>query len=208
MKTICEHGAAGGIYHDYWVPSMSVLIPLGYEYKDINGKPYIPRTHIPNNTRPVIGVRWQGNIKFEHEQNRRFTLKPFFDALQNIDADFICLQRDEGEDDCPEFIKKVALNNWEQTQNAISRCDLVISSCTSVAHLAGAMGVPTWIIIPVLNYYLWGEKGNQSSFYDSVTLFRQQKFGSWKEPIEELKQKLQKKYPKKRKVTHAKSYQS
>jgi hypothetical protein len=208
VKTICEHGAAGGIYHDYWVPSMSVLIPLGYEYKDINGKPYIPRTHIPNNTRPVIGVRWQGNIKFEHEQNRRFTLKPFFDALQNIDADFICLQRDEGEDDCPEFIKKVALNNWEQTQNAISRCDLVISSCTSVAHLAGAMGVPTWIIIPVLNYYLWGEKGNQSSFYDSVTLFRQQKFGSWKEPIEELKQTLQKKYPKKRKVTHAKSYQS
>ena len=208
VKTICEHGAAGGIYHDYWVPSMSVLIPLGYEYKDINGKPYIPRTHISKNTRPVIGIRWQGNIKFEHEQNRRFTLKPFFDALQNIDADFICLQRDEGEDDCPEFIKKVALNNWEQTQNAISRCDLVISSCTSIAHLAGAMGVPTWIIIPVLNYYLWGEKENQSSFYDSVTLFRQQKFGSWKEPIEELKQKLQKKYPKKRKVAHANSYQS
>jgi hypothetical protein len=191
VKMIVEHAAAGGIYHDFWVPAMSVLIPLGYEYKDINGSPYIPKTNSPKNKRPVIGVRWQGNPKFEHEQNRRFPLKPFFDALKNIDADFICLQRDEGEQDCPNFIKKVPLNNWEQTRDAISGCDLVISSCTSVAHLAGAMGVPTWIIVPVLNYYIWSVPGDKSPYYDSVKLFRQQKFGCWKHPISELKKNLE-----------------
>ena len=197
VKLIVEHAAAGGIYHDFWVPAMSVLIPLGYEYKDIDGSPYIPKTNSPNNKRPVIGVRWQGNPKFEHEQNRRFPLKPFFDALKNIDADFICLQRDEGEQDCPNFIKKVPLNNWEQTRDAISGCDLVISSCTSVAHLAGAMGVPTWIIVPVLNYYIWSVPGDKTPYYDSVTLFRQQKFGCWKHPIQQMKKELESKFSKK-----------
>lgn len=191
VKMIVEHAAAGGVYHDYWVPAMSVLVPLGYEYRDISGSPYIPKTKNPQNKRPVIGVRWQGNPKFEHEQNRRFPLKPFFDALKNIDADFICLQRDAGEEDCPEFIKKVPLNNWEQTRDAVSGCDLVISSCTSVAHLAGAMGVPTWIIVPVLNYYIWSVPGDKSPYYNSVKLFRQQKFGCWKHPMSELKKNLE-----------------
>ena len=195
VKMIIDHAAAGHVYHDFWVPAMSVLLPLGYEYKDINGKPYIPRTRYPKNERPVIGVRWQGNPKFEHEQNRRFPLKPFFDALRNIDADFICLQRDEGEQDCPDFIKKVALNDWEQTRDAISGCDLVISSCTSIAHLAGAMGVETWIILPVLNYYLWGVPGDKTPFYDSVRLVRQQKFGCWKAPTDEVAEALASKYP-------------
>ncbi len=191
VKMIIEHAAAGGVYHDFWFPAMSILIPLGYEYVDIDGGPYIPKTNSPKNKRPVIGVRWQGNPKFEHEQNRKFPLKPFFDALRNIDADFICLQRDEGEDQCPDFIKKVALNTWGQTRDVISGCDLVISSCTSVAHLSGAMGVPTWIVVPVLNYYIWSVPGDKSPYYDSVRLFRQQKFGCWKHPINNLKESLE-----------------
>lgn len=194
VKMIIEHAAAGGVYHNFWFPAMSILIPLGYEYKDISGEPYIPKTNKSNNKRPVVGVRWQGNPQFEHEQNRRFPLKPFFDALKNIDADFICLQRDEGEDDCPDFIKKVSLNNWEQTRDVISGCDLVISSCTSVAHLSGAMGVPTWIILPVLHYYIWSVPGDKTPYYNSVRLFRQNKFGCWKYPIAELKRSLEENY--------------
>jgi hypothetical protein len=190
VKMIIDHCAAGLVYHDFWIPAMSVLTPLGYEYSDINGKPYIPRTHIPNAPRPVIGVRWQGNPKFEDEQNRRFPLEPFFEALQDIDADFVCLQRDEGEEDCPDFIRKVALNNWEQTREVISGCDLVISSCTSIAHLSGAMGVPTWVVLPVLNYYIWSPEGDSSPFYDSVRLFRQEKFGEWNTTIEKLDNEL------------------
>lgn len=194
VKMIIEHAAAGGVYHNFWFPSMSILIPLGYEYKDISGHPYIPKTNKHNNKRPVIGVRWQGNPKFEHEQNRKFPLKPFFDALKNIDADFVCLQRDEGEEYCPDFIKKVSLNNWDQTRDVISGCDLVVSSCTSVAHLSGAMGVPTWIVLPVLHYYLWSVPGERTPYYDSVRLFRQKKFGCWKSPISEMKKALEESY--------------
>ncbi len=194
VKMIIEHAASGGVYHDFWFPAMSILMPLGYEYSDIKGSPYIPKTNNSKNIRPVIGVRWQGNPKFEHEQNRRFPLKPFFDRLKKIDADFICLQRDEGEEDCPEFIKKVAINNWNQTRDVISGCDLVVSSCTSVAHLSGAMGVKTWIIVPVLHYYIWSVPGVKTPYYDSVRLFRQQKFGCWDHPINEVGNQLELEY--------------
>jgi hypothetical protein len=194
VKMICEHDAAGGIYHDFWIPAMSVLIPLGYEYEDINGKPFIPRSHSPKNKKPVIGVRWQGNPKFEDEQHRKFPLEPFFNALHGIDADFVCLQRDEGEEKCPDFIRKVALNNWEQTREVISGCDLVITSCTSIAHAAGGMGVETWVIVPVLNYYIWAVPGDKTPYYDSVRLFRQQKFGDWDAPLNNLGIELKNKY--------------
>jgi|LauGreDrversion4_2_1035121.scaffolds.fasta_scaffold00018_59 hypothetical protein len=194
VKMIIEHAAAGGVYHDFWCPAMSVLIPLGYEYKDIDGTPYISKTNSPKNKIPVIGVRWQGNPKFEHEQNRKFPLDPFFDSLKNVEANFVCLQRDEGEEHCPEFIKKVPLNTWGQTRDVMSSCDLVISSCTSVAHLSGAMGVETWIIVPVLNYYIWSFPGDKSPYYDSVRLFRQKTFGCWDNPIMELKKSLETKF--------------
>lgn len=196
VKTIVGSQAASFVYHDFWVPAMSVIIPLGYEYDDISGKPVIPRTHFPENKKPVIGLRWQGNPEFEHEQNRRFPLAPFFNAFKNIDAHFICLQRDEGEEDCPNWVRKVPLNNWEETRHAVSSCDLVVSSCTSVAHLAGCIGVPTWVIIPVLNYYIWAVPGNKTPYYDSVTLFRQKKFGCWDAPLAELKKEINKKYGK------------
>jgi len=53
------------------------------------------------------------------------------------------------------------------------------------------MGVPTWIIVPVLPYYLWALPGDTSPYYDSVTLFRQKEYGSWKEPFTKIKEKLQ-----------------
>jgi hypothetical protein len=198
VKTIVQHEAAGGVYHDWWVPAMSVLLPLGYEYPDISGKPYIPRISVPKNgKKPTIGIRWWGNPKFEHEQNRRFPLKPFFKAFEGIDADFVCLQRDEGADEAPPWMRRVRLDSWEDTRAELSKCDLVVSSCTSIAHMSGAMGIDTWIIVPVLHYYLWAVPGNQTPYYDSVRLFRQTKYGSWSAPMSELKTELNARYSKK-----------
>jgi len=70
----------------------------------------------------------------------------------------------------------------------------VISSCTSVAHLAGSMGVETWVIGPVLNYYIWSPVGDTSPFYDSVRLFRQETFGDWSVPIKKMGKELKSKY--------------
>ena len=144
-----------------------------------------------------IGLCWKGNPKFEHEQHRIFPHNLFFDSVKNIDAEFISLQKGKGEDERPEWVEKVSLDTWEDTSKAIASCDLVITSCTSVAHLAGAMGTKTWIIIPILPYYLWALPGEKTSYYDSVTLFRQEKYGKWEEPFEKIKERLKKKFPEK-----------
>ena len=184
---VVEHKAACGVYHDYWLPSMSAIVPFEYEYEDLKGEPYIKRTAdtIPGR----IGVRWSGNPKFEHEQHRLFPADLIFNAVKGYDC--VSLQKDKDSELKPKWMKQAPLDDWQTTRKSISECELVISSCTSVAHLSAAMGVPTWIIVPVLPYYLWALPGDTSPYYDSVTLFRQKEYGSWKEPFTKIKEKLQ-----------------
>jgi len=173
-----------GIDVDFWFPSMSAPVILKSEYKDVKGKPYIKRTAKPIKGR--VGVRWSGNPKFEHEQHRLFPAKLMFDTVKDLDC--VSLQRDEGFELKPKWMPQADVTDWVATRKSISECELVITSCTSIAHLAGAMGVRTFIIVPILSYYLWALPINTTPHYDSVVLFRQEKYGSWEEPFEKIKE--------------------
>ena len=190
VKAVIQHEAIFGVVHDFWTPSMSTVIPLKLEYKDIKGAAYINKPDVEPHYGMRIGIRWQGSTAFEHEQHRLFSPDLMFNALKGTNAEFISLQRDDGSEFCPSWAKKVPLNTWEDTRNAIASCDLVISSCTSVAHLSAAMGVQTWIVVPILPYYLWAKEGDTSPWYDSVTLFRQEAFGDWTSPFDKINLKL------------------
>lgn len=180
-----QHEAIGGVYHDYWMPSMSSVIPLEHTFETLKGTPYIARTAETISGR--IGVKWSGNPRFEHEQHRKFPIELMFDAVRRLNV--VSLQRDT--DDKPKWMETVDLSDWQATRKEISKCEFVISSCTSVSHLAAAMGVKTWIVVPILSYYLWDFPGDKSPYYDSVTLFRQEKYGDWSLPFERIKERLQ-----------------
>ena len=141
-------------------------------YKDLKGTSYIERTDdvVPGR----IGVRWSGNPKFEHEQHRFFPADLMFDAVKGYNC--VSLQRDKDAELKPEWMEQADVSDWAETRKSISECEIVITSCTSVAHLAAAMGVETWIVVPVLSYYLWALPGDVTPYYDSVTLFRQQEY--------------------------------
>jgi hypothetical protein len=160
--------------------------------EDLRGDAYIPKPNVIKGKKKRIGLRWQGNSKFEDDHNKRFPYDLMFDAVKdyNKDYEFISLQRDEGSEACPIWVKQVPLNTWEDTRNAVASCDLVISSCTSVSHLSAAMGINTWVVIPVMGYYLYALDGEKTPYYDTMTLFRQEVFGEWKEPFENIKQRL------------------
>ena len=189
VSAVVQHEAALGVYHDSWLPSMSAVIPLGYEYEQLRGEPYIPR---PCLSKGKIGVRWAGNPRFEHEQHRLFPPELIFDAVAGRDC--ISLQRDDGSEHCPDWMEKVPLETWIDTAYAIASCDLVISSCTSVAHLSAAMGVETWIVVPILPYYLWALPGETTPYYSSVRLFRQEVYGNWEAPFKKIKESLTHRY--------------
>ncbi len=177
VDVVVQHEAAAGVYHDYFLPAMSAPIQLGMAVNDdINGKPYIPTRDVE--TVPGrIGLRWQGFSGYEHQTQRKFPADLMFDAVQGNDC--ISLQRDEATEVRPRWVDEVPLGTWLDTADAISSCELVITSCTSVAHLAGALGVPVWNVIPMVPYYLWTYPGVDTPYYNSMQLFRQTKDEGW-----------------------------
>ena len=190
VDVVVQHEAAAGVYHDYFLPAMSAPIQLGYKTNaDIDGTPYIPRPDVdvvPHRA----GLRWSGLPAYEHQTKRLFPHELLFNAIKNR-AYCINLQRDEGEEYCPHWVKKVDLSTWATTAKAIASCEFVVTSCTGIAHLAGAMGVPTKVIIPVVPYYLWTYPGKTTPYYDSVTLLRQTDPDDWLSPFKELAGELE-----------------
>jgi hypothetical protein len=140
-----------------------------------------------------VGVRWSGNPEFEHEQHRRFPPELMIGISDIPNTSFYSLQRDENcVDGLPFGDMSDQMKTWDDTVNIIADLDLVITSCTSIAHLAGAMGVPTWIVVPIMPYYTWVFPNDTSSWYNSVKLFRQEKYGKWDEPFIKIREELTK----------------
>ena len=78
------------------------------------------------------------------------------------------------------------------TAAIILNCDTVITCDTSIAHLSGALGKETLLLLPYNNEWRWGVNENQSIWYNNTLLFRQKKLNEWQEPIFELLEYLKK----------------
>jgi hypothetical protein len=184
-------------HYDYWVPAMSAPYVLGMEYDDLDGSPFIFPTESrklfskPNNIK--VGIRWSGSPEFEDEQHRRFPPELMIGLHDIPNTTFYSLQRDENlVDGLPFGDMREQMKSWDETANIIAGCDLIITSCTSVAHLSGAIGKPTWVVTPIMPYYTWVVPGDTSNWYDSVKLFRQEKYGEWDTPFTKIREELTK----------------
>jgi hypothetical protein len=187
VAAVVQHGAEYGVYHDYWMAGMSGPVYLGLNRRSIRGDAYINTDFNVPGKKLRVGLRWSGNKQFEAQHHKLFPAQLFFDAVKRDDVEFISLQRDADLEFKPSWVQDVPLETWNDTHKAVSSCDLVISSCTSVSHLSAAMGIPTWVVIPIMGYYLYAEPGNKTPYYNSMRLFRQQKYGDWTHPFEEIK---------------------
>lgn len=187
--------------HDYWIPSFSASWLFGHTFETLPNKPYIFSKkesnevweNIINSEKIKVGIRWSGNPKFEHEQFRKFPPKFLINLKKYKNLQLYSLQRDNDIQNLPDEIIDLQhlLISWEDTCSAIENLDLVITSCTSIAHLSSAMGKPTWVIVPILPYYIWAYGKNHSPWYQKTTrIFRQQKFGEWNETFANLESLL------------------
>jgi hypothetical protein len=184
-------------HYDYWVPAMSAPYVLGMEYDDLDGSPFIfpsePRNLFSKSGHLKVGIRWSGSPEFEDEQHRRFPPELMIGLHDIPNTTFYSLQRDENlVDGLPFGDMREQMKSWDETANIIAGCDLIITSCTSVAHLSGAIGKPTWVVTPIMPYYTWVVPGDTSNWYDSVKLFRQEKYGEWDAPFIKIREELSK----------------
>lgn len=202
VNSVVEVGQEKNAHFDVWIPAFS-----SFRHCDLNWEKLYPGKYvepigtgklwdriIPKDGKPNIGLRWRGNPQYEHEQFRVFPVELMWNAISDAKANFWSLQKDDHANILPEAINDLdpLLGTWEMTVQAISRMDLVITSCTAIAHVAGAMNVPVWVVVPVMCYWPWAKQGNTSPWYPSVRLFRQEKFGDWTKPFAAVKEALQK----------------
>lgn len=189
VSKVITHSEIKTTRHDYWIPGFSAGWLLGYEYDTMINDPYItphPQSvelwkNIINSDKLKVGIRWSGSPQFEHQQFRQFPVEPLLDLAKYENVQLYSLQCNNDTRELPSEIVDLQhlLLSWEDTAAAMENMDLIITSCTSVAHVAAAMGKPTWVITPILPYHTWTYGDRTSPWYKTVRLYRQQKFADW-----------------------------
>lgn len=136
-------------------------------------------------SKPRIGLAWSGNPAHSNDSNRSLALRAFLPLL-NDGAEWVSLQKEVRADDAavlarhPEISHYGAqIKDFADTAALIEHMDLVIAVDTSVAHLAGAMGKPLWILLPFNPDWRWLLKRNDSPWYPTARLYRQPAIGDW-----------------------------
>ena len=158
---------------------------------------------------PIIGIHWQGNPKAERYglKGRSFPLEALAPVVQLFEARFLSLQKGFGSEQLAtcsfreNFVKcqNKADQTWDYLETAaiIANCDLIITSDTAIAHLAGGMGKPTWLLLQKIPDWRWGLERKTSFWYPSMRLFRQSKTGDWNSVVEKVVCELNSLYTKK-----------
>jgi tetratricopeptide (TPR) repeat protein len=143
------------------------------------------------------GVKWSGNPEYDQDLHREIKIEDLITVFP-FSVELYSIQKENYEnaeqffEDC--FMKNLAdrLITFEDTLGIIENLDIVVTSCTSIAHLAGALGKRTIVIVPITAYYTWCSRNDTTSnwYGENLTVLRQVKTRSWEEPIQQLKEIL------------------
>jgi tetratricopeptide (TPR) repeat protein len=130
--------------------------------------------------RPRIGIAWSGNPIHDNDRTRSIGLRPWLPLLAGIDATFVSLHREVRAADAAVLAERsdivhfgYELKDYSDTAALISNLDLVVCVDTSVAHLAGALAKPVWILLPFVPDWRWLLDRDDSPWYPTARLFRQ-----------------------------------
>jgi Flp pilus assembly protein TadD len=145
---------------------------------------------------PRIGLVWSGALLNRRDSDRSIGLRKLLPLL-SIDATFVSLQKEIRPDDATLLNKQknilhfgADLENFSDTAALISHLDLVISVETSVAHVAGALGKPTWVLLPFIPAWRWLLDREDSPWYPTARLFRQPVRDDWMSVVAKVEQEL------------------
>jgi tetratricopeptide (TPR) repeat protein len=145
--------------------------------------------------RPRIGLVWQGNPRHPNDRNRSIGLAPLKPLIERFAAGWVSLQKPGGGEAIAAqgltglvFDPTAELEDFATTAALCANLDLVIAVDTSVAHLAGALGRPTFLLLPSVPDFRWLLGRSDNPWYPSMRLFRQRHFGIWADPLAELEQ--------------------
>lgn len=136
--------------------------------------------------RPRIGIVWSGSATNANEANRAIGLARLL-PLRSLDVDLIGLQREVRPEDRAILAGHPDIRHFDagfaDTAALIGLLDLVVSVDTSLAHLAGAVGAPTFLLLSHVPDWRWLRARDDSPWYPSMRLFRQPARGDWESVV-------------------------
>ena len=138
---------------------------------------------------PRVGIVWAGNVAHTDDRNRSLPLDKLAPLFAQDGARVVSLQRDLRAGDAERLATTPVLHlgpelaDFDDTAAVLAQCDLVISVDTSVAHLAGALGRPLWVLLPFSADWRWTAAGERSPWYPSARLLRQPRPGDWESVV-------------------------
>ena len=128
--------------------------------------------------KPRVGLVWSGNPLFPDEDSRSVALPAGFE--------YVSLKKEVTEQERATLALRAdivhlgdELQDFMDTAALCELVDVVISTCTSVAHLAGSMGRPLWVLLTYNTDWRWLRDRTDSPWYPSARLYRQDKMGDW-----------------------------
>ena len=155
------------------------------------------KQRLPPSGKRRIGIAWAGNPAFSGDRTRSIGLPRFSPLLSVAGVELYSIQRDlrDGDRDIlrshPDVVQLGdAIEDFDDTAAIISLLDLVISSDTSVVHLAGAMGKPVWILLQYAADWRWLLGRDDSPWYPTARLFRQPAIDDWEGVVARVMQEL------------------
>jgi len=190
---------------DFHCPLMS--LPLAFQTRVETIPTAVPYLFVPSEkqrqwqdrlgprTKCRIGLIWSGRSTHANDRSRSIS----FDTLSGVlscDAEFHCLQNHiRTQDRAHPLFKKItihdhALTDFLETAALVSEMDLMIAVDTSVAHLAGALGKPVWVLLPFAPDFRWLLARADSPWYPTAKLYRQHQPGDWADVIARLSHDL------------------
>lgn len=152
---------------------------------------------VPVGTKLKIGIVWAANSQHKGVRRRSCSLKHFVRLFKLPNTAFYSLQKGPQVAELAQLSGKLAiqdlssqLNDFADTAAVIAQLDLVITVDTSVAHLAGAMNIPVWVLLCFNSDWRWMLGREDSPWYPSMRLFRQPSPGDWVSLLKHVEQAL------------------
>jgi len=150
----------------------------------------------------LIALHWQGNPKHEgslYSRGRSMALDHWRPLAEVPGIELVSIQKGAGSEqleqhhDLPLVAGQAAVSSsldFRDTTAVLANCDLLISADSGVVHLAGAMGLPTWVALRWIPEWRWLLQGQHSAWYQSLRLFRQPHDGDWASVVAAMGQAL------------------
>jgi len=153
---------------------------------------------------PKIGLSWRGGVPQTGRGSRSLALEELLPLLRQPGCTFVNLQYGRNAEEVAALQAEhgvhvhhfqEAIDDYDETAALVCALDLVISVCTALVDLSGALGRSVWVLAPVRTDFRYGLTGETMPWYPSARVFRQARYGEWRSVLDAVVSALREKFP-------------